>query len=83
MLFLRTTKYKIKVECHNCGKTDTRKLPIGHRIKPVDSEKMAGLMEAKDFPDKPAIPIRWLRCQHCGVYTTLFLKGVKNAKGTI
>lgn len=79
MLFLRRQTYKIKVECRTCGKSDTRKLPIGHRVKPVDGEKMAGLVEAKDFPDKPAIPIRWLRCQFCGVYTTLFLKGTKNA----
>jgi hypothetical protein len=73
MPFLLPQTYKVEVECRTCGKKDKRKIPIGHRVTEINSNKFAGLMEVKDFPDKDALPIRWLRCQRCGVYTTLFL----------
>jgi hypothetical protein len=73
MLFLRRQNHKVKVECGTCGKVDGRSIPIGHRVVPINADKIAGLMEAKDYPDRPALPIRWLRCQGCGVFSTLFL----------
>jgi hypothetical protein len=82
MRFLPLRAYKVLVDCHNCGKKDKRRIPIGHRVIEINGDKVAGLMEAKDFPDKEAEPIRWLRCQFCGVYTTLFLKRNKDAKRT-